>query len=293
LAIGACDDEDDAPPMCGDAAGNAPTCAKNSDAGPDASASDSGVSVGANDSGVGASDSGAGLAWCVQHGPPQNAVVVHDTIAGQLGGSAATALIKGVVAALGDGFPPEIDATQYGWQSTETRWIEIEDGTRVWTIAAKGLPPFGMRPGALAYASYFSTAEEFGPGRSMFELRGGHARNQLAFWYGTAGKVEELSLPNDVKVTRRAATCMAQTDCVAWREYALEMSVQGGKPITLGTGESMLQGDYLFKNVRSAYQSGTSGCPDAYVADTTIVIVHAAPFTGPEVDAGSEDDAGR
>jgi hypothetical protein len=255
----------------------------------DSGVGNSGVSV--NDSGAGASDSGATLALCEQHGPPQNAVLVHDT-AGLLGGSATTALINGVVTALGDGFPPEIDPRQYGWQSTETRWIRIDGGSRVWTIAAKTLPPFGMRPGALAYASYFWTTQEFGPGRSMFELRGGDARNQLAFWYGTAGKVEELALPSDVKVTRRAATCMAQSECVAWREYALEMSVQGGKSVTLGTDESMLQGDYLFKNIRSAYQFGTSPCVDAYVADTTIVVAHASPFTGAEEDAG-EDDAGR
>jgi hypothetical protein len=54
----------------------------------------------------------------------------------------------------------------------------------------------------------------------------------------------------------------------------------------------MLQGDYLFKNIRSAYEYGTSPCDDAYVADTTIVIAHASPFLAPEQDAGSENDGG-
>jgi hypothetical protein len=247
--------------------------------------------AGARDSG--ASDSGASLALCAQYGPPQNAVMIHDTVAGLLGDSAVTSVIMGVVTSLGDGIPPEIDAGQYGWQFPQVRWIKIEDGTRVWTIASRELPPFGMKRGARAHASYFSTREQdSGPRRSMFELRSGDS-GQLAFWYGTAGKADELSLPDDVKVTRRGATCMGTSECNAWHEYALEMSVQGGKPITLATGESMLQGDYLFKNIRSAYEYGTSPCDDAYVADTTIVIAHASPFTAPDPDAGSENDAGQ
>jgi hypothetical protein len=166
--------------------------------------------------------------------------------------------------------------------------MKIEAGPdQVWTIAARGLPPFPVRTGSLVTASYFFSRGEFSPDRSALILRVG---GRLAFYYGIAGSVEDMSsVPIELELKRGDATCKRTDDCLTWFEYDLEMSVNGGKPVVLGTGQSKTQGDYLLQNFRSAGSTGKTNCLDAFVADTTILVARASPlFEDPDTDAGLE-----
>jgi hypothetical protein len=71
------------------------------------------------------------------------------------------------------------------------------------------------------------------------------------------------------------------------------MSVSGSKPVILGTRESKVVGDYELKNYRSAMATGPSGCPDAFVADTTVLVARTSLLSEqPPKDAGPDDDGG-
>ena len=260
-----------------------------------ADAGDSGLTL---DGAPARGDAGA-LAMCDAHDRPANSVLVDDTQGDPLAtqgpqcfsqGHCQGMELEGVVTAIGDGVPAEIDAAQYGWKDAETHWIKIGSAGRVWTIGARNLPPFAVREGSAVSASYFFAAGGFSPDQSALELRVG---GQLAFYYGISGEVQNLSLPDEIAVERGAATCKSVDDCLTWYEYDLGIALDGRTPVTLGTGESKVQGDYELKNFRSALSTGATQCSDAFVADTTIVVARTSPLSKePDEDAGSEGDAG-
>jgi hypothetical protein len=91
------------------------------------------------------------------------------------------------------------------------------------------------------------------------------------------------------------ATCESVDTWLTWSEHDIEILVDGGKRVTLGAGESKVQGDYELKNFRSALSSGpgTGTCSDAFVADTTVRVARTAPlFEQPRTGVDAEADAG-
>jgi hypothetical protein len=259
--------------------------------------STAGIATGCSDSDdPSTGDSSTALPMCAENGAPATSVLVAGPKECVATGFCPRKEFEGVVVSTGDGIPEETrDAIQYGWKSSETRWIKIDDANHIWTIATWNIP-LEFREGSAVSGSYLSAPATSAPAESALELRVG---GQLALYYGTAGEigpggVGTLMLPKDVEVERGAATCRSFGGCVtSWSEYELEISVNRGKPVTLGTNESKIQGDYALKNFRSALSAGST-CPDAFVADTTIFVARTASlYEEPDSDAGSGDDAGQ
>lgn len=242
---------------------------------------------------IGCSDStrpsadGAALGKCRTNGPPTNDVLVIDEWGNSLTRQSQPTQLRGVVTAAGRGAPPDTKIPD-GWKQSETRWIVVEDLYHVWTIASRSLPDFAVRKGSTVSASYDSlTGQAWIPDRSILELRVG---DTLAFYYGRTGGVDDLALPPEVEIKRGAATCKATNGCLAWDEYELEFSLNDSKPITLGTGESKVRGDYELKNFRSAKETEVH-CADAFLADTTVLVARTSPLSEqPATDAGLEGD---
>jgi hypothetical protein len=266
------------------------------------------VMIGCSDSASSSTDDGA-LSVCDAHDVPTHDVVVVDswllnpakTIPGSGGqepgpcagvGFCQPRQIQGVVTSSGRGLPLGADVPD-GWEVDETRWINIAYGDHFWTIASRDMPDFAVREGSSVSASYFFFDGEFEPDQSALELRVG---GKLAFYYGFAGGVNALMRPSELAIARRAPTCATTVDtCIPWSEYKLEMSVSGSKPVTLGTGQSKVVGDYKLKNFRSAMAvpEATSACSDAFVADTTVLVARTSPLSEqPAKDAGPDEDDG-
>jgi hypothetical protein len=234
-------------------------------------------------------DSGASLPMCKPTRAFNRSVVIFDSASGMEVGGNTVLPIHGTVVLSGHGIPHEAANLLAGWKESETRWIRIEDNARSWTVATRIFPTFGVTTGSTVDLEYFFESPESGQTRWGLEIREGAS---LAFYYAAAESPDRLRVPDGVKITRRNPLCMGADNCLSWLEYELEMSIDGGESVTLGTGETGVRGDYLFQNLWDAQEvGGASQCDDASLADTVVVI--ARMLADSEMDAGPENDGGR
>jgi trypsin inhibitor len=162
----------------------------------------------------------------------------------------------------GDGSPSSDDATalaQISWVS-----IERDDGVdATLAVVASGFA-FPARPGERLSFSLHTESPRFSPVRDWLEVR--DASGALLLWIASAGDVAELRTPAELVLTRGDVDAQRSGQCVtAWTEHRLEASMSGIQA-SVASRERGVLGSYQLVNGSVLVQTGTSQCPDAFVA---------------------------
>jgi hypothetical protein len=192
--------------------------------------------------------------------------------------------ITGIVQAHGDGFPtfaapldyePPADPEQF-------KYLRIADGSRELTIAARGLPDWGVREGTQVQLSLEAGMVFFYTLHAALMIRAG---SELAFFFGAEVLVERLSSDTGFAFRRAGLACETQSECGIVGSYELGVTPAGGDELLLGPGEAReVDGLRIAHLATHASLAPTGKCVDYFPETTRLTIsrptaISPPPFT--------------
>jgi len=155
----------------------------------------------------------------------------------------------------------------------ERAWFRLRDDQgATWTVGIQGPAlPVGFAVGEEVHVDYHHQPGGWSQDAGHLTVRA--SDGALLFWYGRAGYLAQLTLPEGLSVARGAAQCAASDDCGRWKLYALELGFAGAAE-TVSFGEVVSLGEMEVVHGMSAQQDDdlVGVCPDWFIADYALAL---------------------
>jgi hypothetical protein len=155
----------------------------------------------------------------------------------------------------------------------DVQWVQLEhgDGSLVTLgVKADGFDLTQLGVGTELSYDFASATFGWSPDIGHLELR--DASGVLLLWLGEGGRLEDLAPPAELTIERGQTTCWTADECVGgWQQSGLVATVGGESEELAPYGTADLGGLHV---VHGGFdeQTGSSTCPDAYVADLQVAV---------------------
>jgi hypothetical protein len=244
------------------------------------STEDSGTDDGAvNDGAV----NDGGVERCEREGSPTD-LMVFETLHGEpaalavpsMGATDVSSTLSGTVTAVGDGFPFfDAPTDMIMPQDPEAfRFIRVQGDDRAWTVLARNVPGFGVRPSAQVSLATFYEFGGWSPARMSVEI---NTAGKLAFYYAMDGSIDAVTFPAGFSATGGDVLCSASDTCGSWSSYALKVTSPDGATKSLPAESTATLGAFTTWHGQTLHETGGTQCADWFVAFTELAIVRTVP----------------